>query len=212
MPPLLILGAGSFAQEVAALVACDGRHQAVAFVEGLDRAKIGGSLCGLPIVGDDETAALAPSHLAVGAMGTTRRRRWIEQVAARGFGFATIRHPSAQLLPGCEIGPGSILSAAVVVAAGARLGAHVIANRGTLIGHHAVIDDFATISPGVNIGGSSTIGAQAFLGMGAIVLNNLTIGTGAVVGAGAVVMADVPDRAMVVGCPARIVQRDVEAP
>jgi sugar O-acyltransferase (sialic acid O-acetyltransferase NeuD family) len=209
---LLILGAGSFGQEVAALTESDGRHEVVAFVESLDRSKIGRSLDGLPIIGHDDIAALAPTHLAVCALGTTRRRRWIEQVAALGFGFAIIRHASAQLLRGCDIGKGSVVSAGAVVAAGAQIGAHVIVNRGTLIGHHASIGDYVTIAPGVNIGGSTAIGAQTFLGMGAIVLNNLTVGAGAIVGAGAVVTRDVPERTQVVGCPAHIIRRNVEAP
>jgi acetyltransferase-like isoleucine patch superfamily enzyme len=47
----------------------------------------------------------------------------------------------------------------------------------------------------------------AWLGYGVIVLSGVRIGKGAVVGAGSVVTRDVPDGAVAVGVPARIVKR-----
>ncbi len=203
---LLILGAGRFAPEVADLAESDGRYEVVAYVEGRDRAKVGQTMAGLPILWDREIADLAGSHRVVCAVGSRDRRPWIEQVAALGFEFATIRHASAQLSPRSAIGPGSIISAGVVVAAGARLGQHVILNRGSLIGHHAVVGDYATVCPGANIGGSTVIGAGAFIGMGAVVVNGLAIGADAMVGAGALVAREVPERAQVSASRARVVK------
>lgn len=51
------------------------------------------------------------------------------------------------------------------------------------------------------------IGHDVWIGHGAIVMAGVVIGTGAVVGAGAVVTKDVPDYAIVVGCPARVLRR-----
>jgi acetyltransferase-like isoleucine patch superfamily enzyme len=50
-----------------------------------------------------------------------------------------------------------------------------------------------------------TIGDGAWLGAGAKVLDGVTIGNHAVIGAGAVVREAVPDRAVAVGVPARVV-------
>jgi len=53
--------------------------------------------------------------------------------------------------------------------------------------------------------GGIRIGDGAWLGFGVIVLDGVTIGNGAIVGAGSVVTVDIPDNAIAVGNPARIV-------
>ncbi len=47
---------------------------------------------------------------------------------------------------------------------------------------------------------------EAWLGYGVIVLSGVQIGKGAVIGAGSVVTRDVPDNAIAVGVPARVVR------
>lgn len=54
--------------------------------------------------------------------------------------------------------------------------------------------------------GGITIGDDAWLGVGVIVLSGVHIGKGAVVGAGSVVTQDIPDEAIAVGNPARVVR------
>lgn len=66
------------------------------------------------------------------------------------------------------------------------------------------IMDQGITAQGIRIGDGSWIGA------GAIILDGVTVGKGACIGAGAVVNADVPDHALAVGVPARVV-RDMKA-
>ncbi len=74
------------------------------------------------------------------------------------------------------------------------------------------------IGPGVTLQGGITVGQaggsgnpvieeRAFLGAGCRVLGPIRIGEDSVVGANAVVLDDVPDGALAVGVPARIVER-----
>jgi acetyltransferase EpsM len=207
---LIILGTHTFAEEVADLVADGSEYELVAFGENWDRTRCDGALQGLPVIWIDALGALAATHVAVCAIGTTRRAAFVEQVEAMGFRFATIRHPTARVSRTSTVGAGSILSAGVIVAAHAAIGRHVIVNRGTLIGHHTTIGDGVTISPGANIAGRVTIGAGVYVGMGAIVLDSLKIGNGSVIGAGSLVAQDVPDRVQVIGAPARIAKRGVD--
>jgi acetyltransferase-like isoleucine patch superfamily enzyme len=53
--------------------------------------------------------------------------------------------------------------------------------------------------------GGIVIGDDAWLGFGVVVLDGVRIGAGAVIGAGSVVTRDVPDAAIAVGAPARVV-------
>jgi acetyltransferase EpsM len=207
---IVVLGAGRFAAEVADLVAQSGREQVEGFVEGEDRSKCDETLLGLPVTWVGDAAALAADHDAVCAVGTTRRKAFVEHAEALGFRFARVVHPSAVVSPAAKLGAGCIICPATVIGAGSRLGSHVILNRGALVGHHTTIGDFATISPGANIAGSARLGAQAFIGMGALVLDQREVGEGAIVGAGAVVTHDVPPRTHVHGVPARVVQENVD--
>jgi acetyltransferase-like isoleucine patch superfamily enzyme len=60
--------------------------------------------------------------------------------------------------------------------------------------------------------GGIVIEDEAWLGYGVIVLSGVRIGKGAVVGAGAVVKHDVPDGAVAVGVPARVVRMRSDTP
>jgi sugar O-acyltransferase (sialic acid O-acetyltransferase NeuD family) len=204
--PILLLGSGGFAEEVADLVGdCPG-YEVVGFVESLDRARCSMSLGGLPVHWVDDIAGFAGSHLALSAVGTTERDAFTSRVAALGLGFATIVHPTAHVSSSALLDEGVLVGAGAIVAAHSHVGPHALLNRGVLVGHHAEIDAHASVMPGANLAGSCSIGERAFVGMGALVLNNVRVGRLAVVGAGSVVTRDVPDGVQVRGVPARVVE------
>ena len=55
--------------------------------------------------------------------------------------------------------------------------------------------------------GRCRLGTGAYVAAGAVVSDGLALGRFSVIGAGAVVVRDVPDHAIVAGCPARIIGR-----
>lgn len=107
---------------------------------------------------------------------------------------------SATLSEGCQV------LALAAVCANATLGRSVIVNTASSIDHDCVVEDGAHIAPGARLAGEVVVGEGAFVGTGAIILPRLRIGQGAIIGAGAVVTRDVPDNAVVVGNPARIIR------
>jgi len=207
---LLILGTWMLALEVADLAA-DAGFEISGFVENLDPERCVEPLEGLPVHWIDDAAAFAGTHLAVCALGTTHRYRFVEQAARLGFRFATVVHPSARISTRSRVGEGAIVSAGAVIAAYSSIGRHVLLNRGVLIGHHTEIGDYVSIQPGANVAGVCTIGERAFVAMGAVVIDHVKVGAGSIVGAGAVVTKDVPEKVQVVGVPARVVKENVEA-
>jgi sugar O-acyltransferase (sialic acid O-acetyltransferase NeuD family) len=208
--PLVVLGTHHFAPEVLDLVSETPGFRVEAFVENLDRERTAKPLEGLPVLWIEEAGALAATHLAVCALGTTKRRRIVEEAAALGFRFATVVHPLARVSGRSELGEGTIASVGVVVATRTRIGRHVILNRGALVGHDTEIGDFVTAGPGANVAGLCRIGHGAYLGIGCVIRDRVSIGDGAVVGAGAVVTEDVPANVQVTGVPARVVKEGVD--
>jgi acetyltransferase-like isoleucine patch superfamily enzyme len=66
------------------------------------------------------------------------------------------------------------------------------------------------LAPGATLCGLVSVGDGAMIATGATVLPRIKIGQGATVGGGAVVVKDVPDYAVVVGNPARVIR--IESP
>lgn len=84
---------------------------------------------------------------------------------------------------------------------------------GIVINSAAIIGNNVNISNGVTIGNHSRgdregvpiIGNEVFIGPGAVIFGNIKIGNRVAIGANAVVTKDIPDDAVVVGNPARII-------
>lgn len=72
---------------------------------------------------------------------------------------------------------------------------------------HEYVPNMSLKYTGLNVG-SVEIGEYAVIGMGARILGNINIkiGKNAVVGANSVVISDVPDNAVVVGVPAKVIK------
>lgn len=161
----------------------------------------------LPVFGDADWLAGAPDVLVSVGIGRTEPRHRIVQDIETRFGprFLTLQHPRAWVGGRVTIGIGSVLCAGSLVTTDIIIGRHVQLHIGCTIGHDTSIGDFVTVAPGANISGRVTIGVGTFVGAGAVVLPDVTVGSWVMIGAGAVVTKDVPDRATVVGVPARIV-------
>lgn len=208
--PVLILGTYAFAEEVDDLISETAEWRTAGFVENLDRSRCAAGLLGKPVHWIDDLAGLGRENYLVCAIGTNKRRRYIDEVAPLGFRFATVVHPTARVSTRSRIGEGSIVSAGVIVAAHTEIGSHTILNRGVLVGHHTTIGCCVTVSPGANIAGKCTIEDGCYIAMGAIVLDSRRVGRGSVIAAGSLVTRDVPANVQVMGSPARITKDAID--
>ena len=120
--------------------------------------------------------------------------------------FYSVVHPKAVVSHYATINAGSIVMAGAIVNVNTHIGQHCIINTGAVIDHDCTVADYVHISPNVSIAGNVTIGEGSHLGIGACVIQNIVIGKWVVIGAGAVIINDIPDYAVVVGNPGKIIK------
>ena len=90
------------------------------------------------------------------------------------------------------------------------IGSHVIINLDCTVGHDAVINDFVTLYPSVNVSGSTVLGECVEIGTGCQIIQGIAIGEGTIVGAGAVVVKELPRECTAVGSPAKPIKFHAE--
>lgn len=102
----------------------------------------------------------------------------------------------------------------ISISPGARIGPGLHINHfgGIVIGYDVVMGSNCNISHGATVGitgrsnrGMPHIGDRVLIGPGAKVLGKITVGSDAAIGANAVVIKSIPDRAVAVGVPARVI-------
>ena len=153
---------------------------------------------------DVSTQAGLSDHVTIGIGDNGVRERLAGELAA--YSFNTAIHPSAVIAKDVEIGPGTVVMAGCVINTGSKIGAHVILNTNSSIDHDCVVADFASVAPGVAVGGRARIGRGSAVGIGASVIHGCDIADYVVVGAGSVVTKSLPTRTVCYGVPARVIR------
>lgn len=141
---------------------------------------------------------------AVCAVGSSNvRKKIIEKLKDTSVKFATLVDPSVLYLNSVKIGEGAIVCAGTIITVNVNIGDHVIVNLDCTIGHDAVIDDFVTIYPSVNVSGNVLIGECSELGTGTQIIQGKKVISNTIIGAGAIVVKDCIESGTYVGSPAK---------
>ncbi len=207
MNDLVIIGAGGFGRETAALVEAINTASPAWTLRGFvddDTALRDGRLLGYPVLGDlDWLVAQSDLHYVIGIGHPATRRAIAHRLEATRLQAATLVHPDVPHHRTNAVGAGSIICRGATFTVDTTVGRHVIVNLHCTVGHDARIGDFSTLHPGVHLSGASRVGPASEMGTGAVLLPEVSVGACAVVGAGAVVTRDLPEACTAVGVPAR---------
>ncbi len=124
--------------------------------------------------------------------------------------FSKAIHLTSIISKEVTIGYGTVVMAGAIINSGVVIGNHCIINSGAIVEHDCVLNDFVQISPKATLAGNISIGEGTQIGIGATIIQGINIGKWAMIGAGAIIIKDIPDYAVVVGNPGRIIKYNFE--
>ena len=205
---ILIYGGGGFAREVAWLVENCAGYVFRGFVDD-DETLYSQLLNGYAVMSLDTASKEYPEAAIVPGIGSPQTRNSIMQKAiTAGFGTETIIHPRIEKSDLITVGAGTVICAGCILTVNITIGKYVQLNLDCTIGHDVILEDYATLAPGVHVSGWVHIKKQAYIGTGAVIINGtqdrpIIIGENSVVGAGACVTKSVAANTTVVGIPAK---------
>ena len=209
MKDLIIFGASGFGREVAWAVERLNKvtptWNLLGFMDDADDIQ-GTEINGYKVLGKTADVSNYPDAYYVVAVGASRTREKIVsnmKTVNPSIKFGTVIDPSVEMSDLVTIGEGTIICAHTIITVNIEIGAHVIINLDCTVGHDAVLQDFVTLYPSVNVSGITNIGHAVELGTGMQIIQGKTVGDYSIVGAGAVVVKDIPAKCTAVGSPAK---------
>jgi len=203
---IYIIGAGGFGREVAWLIERINSVKQTWNIKGFidDNNELIGTACGAyKVLGTSDYLKGLDKPYVVCAIGSSKIRRLIIEKVNDFVKFATVIDPSVLIGGSCSVGEGTIICAGTIVTVDATIGNHVIINLDCTVGHDAVLHDFVTLYPSVNVSGFCNLEECVELGTGTQIIQGLCVGKESIVGAGAVVVKNLPEKCTAVGSPAK---------
>jgi len=206
-----IYGASGFGSEVLPLVREQYPDADVCFIDdGLATNKYSGLVVYtyqefLDITYPEKTIVIAIADSKI-------RSVLVQKIIKDKIKLLPVKASSSVIMDNVDIGNGSILCHFTQLTSNIKIGNQFHANIYSYVAHDCVIGDYVTFAPRVHCNGNVHIEDHAYIGTGAILKQGtpekpLVIGRGAIVGMGAVVTKDVPPETVVVGNPAKILER-----
>jgi len=167
----------------------------------------------LRILGDDDILPeLAERHpglcgvLALGPELMDVRARLVRTLDRVGISPVTVAHPRSIVSKLAKLGGGTVVSGGAIINAGTETGPHCALAAGAVIDHDTLLGTNVFVGQGARVSSYVRLEDNVAIELGACVNSRVCVGAGARVTGGAFVNTDVPDHAVVMGVPARVVR------
>lgn len=209
MKDLIIIGASGFGREVAWLVERINKTNPTWNILGFmdDNSELKDTIIGgYPVLGTSDEVDKYSDAYFVCAIGSSKiREKIINKITGimSTIKFAVLIDPTVEISDRVVIGEGTIICAHSIITVDIEIGRHNIINLDCTVGHDAVMEDYVTLYPSVNVSGITHLGKCCELGTGCQIIQTKKVGEYSIVGAGAVIVKDIPANCTAVGSPAK---------
>lgn len=206
-----VYGASGFGREVMPLVRSQYPGAELVFV---DDGANDQELNGYPILSFSKFCEHGASDkkVTIAIANSAVRQKLAEKLLSENIEEVNIIADNTVILDEVNMADGAILCPFVTLTSNIKIGKSFHANIYSYVAHDCVIGDYVTFAPSAKCNGNVHIEDHAYIGTGAIIKQGtpdkpVVIGKGAVVGMGAVVTKSVAPGAVVVGNPAKPLEK-----
>src|SRR5690554_5126849 len=202
----IIVGAGTYGQVYAEYLKEE--YKILAFYDD-DESIIHSTINNVLVAGRIKEAFELDKNIAVFVpIGNNYvRLKILKEFENRGFSIPTFIHPKAIVHDSVGIGKAVYILSGTNIMPLSNIGDYCMISVNSIVSHHTTLGEGVFLSFGVNIGASLLLDDLTYVGIGATVMTGVnTVGKGSLIGAGAVIIKDVPDYAVVVGNPGKVIK------
>ena len=208
--PLVLVGAGEFAQIACEYFEHDSDYDVVAFSVEREHL-VQPTLADRPVVAYETLEALYPPtevdvFVAIPSSQLNRlRTRLYRDAKRKGYRIATYVSSRAFVWRNAELGENCFIFEGNVIQPFVRIGNNCILWSGNHVGHRTVIRDNVFVASHAVISGYCEIGDSSFIGVNSTFNDYVKVAADNVIGSGALVTRDTEPGRVYVGSPARAV-------
>lgn len=172
-----------------------------------DSARHGTSVLGVEVrgpfemLGDADPESSEVCNLV--ARTTSRRQAARRKIESYGVPFASLVHPSVDLL-GVELGNDITVYQNATLGAQSLIGEGSVIFIGAIVGHGSTVGPGCIVAPNAVLNARVELGEKVYVGTNSTVLPEVKVGAWATIGAGSVAVQNVPAGATIMGVPAEI--------
>lgn len=211
MDNIVIIGSSGHAKVIIDIVQQEGKYNVVGL---LDRFRdIGEKTLGYPVLGKEkDLPRLIKAHALKGAVVGIGDNFVRSMVVARlkkispDLPFVSAVHPKASIAMEVSVGEGTVVMAGVSINPCSSVGRFCILNTNSSLDHDSILEDFASLAPGVTAGGNCRIGQYCAISIGTVLTHGIHIGAHTVIGAGSLVMKPIESFVVAYGTPAKAIR------